>query len=74
MAEPFERSILSIFRLFLDIMEKGENILRNMGFLIDKKRQGGLEHEYWKHGIAGLLKGKGYRVEVERPIGEGEDG
>lgn len=42
------------------------------GISIDKKRAGGPEHEYWKYRIAGLLKTKGYYVEIEKPIGEGK--
>jgi hypothetical protein len=57
---------------YLDITEKGKNILRKMGYSIERKRQGGHEHEYWKHRIGGLLKTKGYQVEIEKPIGEGK--
>jgi len=45
--------------------------LAEKGISIDKKRAGGPEHEYWKYRIAGLLKTKGYYVEIEKPIGEG---
>lgn len=57
---------------YLDITEKGEKILREMGYSIERKRQGGPEHEYWKYRIAGFLKGKGYQIEIEKPIGEGK--
>ena len=57
---------------YLDITEKGEKLLRGMGYSIERKRQGGPEHEYWKYRIAGLLKGKGYQIEIEKPIGEGK--
>jgi len=56
----------------LGITEKGENILRKIGYRIEKKREGGPEHEYWKHRIAEFLMGKGYQVEIEKPIGEGK--
>jgi len=57
---------------YLDITEKGDKLLREMGYSIERKRQGGPEHEYWKYRIAGFLKGKGYQIEIEKPIGEGK--
>lgn len=57
---------------YLELTEKGENILRNMGYLIEKKRKGGPEHEYWKHRIAEFFKSRGYQVEIEKPIGDGK--
>jgi Holliday junction resolvase-like predicted endonuclease len=50
----------------------GEKALREMGYKIEKKREGGPEHEYWKHRIAKHLKKKGYEIEIESPIGEGK--
>ena len=57
---------------YLDLTEKGEKILQEMGYKIERKRQGGPEHEYWKHRIAEFFKDKGYQVEIEKPIGEGK--
>lgn len=57
---------------YLDLTEKAENILCNMGYKIEKKREGGPEHEYWKHRISELFKSRGYQVEIEKPIGEGK--
>jgi len=57
---------------YLEITEKGEIVLQEMGYSMDKKRKGGPEHEYWKHRIAGFLKSRGYAVEIEKPIGEGK--
>jgi hypothetical protein len=56
---------------YLEITEKGEKLLRGIGYSIERKRQGGPEHEYWKYRIAGFLKAKGYYVKIEKPIGEG---
>lgn len=56
----------------LVLTEKGENILKKMGYEIEKKREGSPEHEYWKYRIAGFLKSKGYQVEIEDPIGGGK--
>ena len=47
-------------------------IVGNKGYKIERKREGGPGHEYWKYRIAEFLKGKGYQVEIEKPIGEGE--
>jgi Holliday junction resolvase-like predicted endonuclease len=57
---------------YLDLTEMGEKALREMGYKIEKKREGGPEHEYWKHRIAKHLKKKGYEIEIESPIGEGK--
>jgi len=57
---------------YLEITEKGENILREIGYSMERTRRGGPEHEYWKHRIADLFKSKGYTVEKEKPIGEGK--
>ena len=57
---------------YLDLTDKGEKVLQEMGFKIEKKREGGPEHEYWKYRIGELFKGKGYQVEIEKPVGEGK--
>jgi len=57
---------------YLNLTEKGENIIREMGYRIKKKREGGPEHEYWKLRVAELFKKNGYQVEIEKPIGEGK--
>ena len=56
---------------FIDITTKGEEILRKLGYKIEKKREGGPEHEFWKHRIARFFRSKGYQIEIEKPIGEG---
>lgn len=43
-----------------------------MGFKIDKKREGGPEHEYWIHRIGQFLRDRAYKMEIEKPIGEGK--
>jgi len=58
--------------IYVEITEKGEIILREMGYSIERTRQGGPEHEYWKHRIAHFLRCKGYTVEIEKPIGAGK--
>ena len=57
---------------YLQIAEKGNNILHNMGYSIESTRHGGPEHEYWKHRIAKFLKSRGYKVEIEKPLGGGK--
>ena len=57
---------------YLDLTDKGEKVLQEMGFKIEKKREGGPEHEYWKYRIGELFKGKGYQVAIEKPVGEGK--
>jgi len=56
---------------YLELSEKGKDLLRQMGHEIDSGRQGGAEHEYWKHRIAELLKTQGYEVELEKPLSNG---
>jgi hypothetical protein len=56
---------------YLELSEKGKELLRQMGREIENGRQGGAEHEYWKHKIAELLKSQGYEVEMEKAVGDG---
>jgi len=57
---------------YLDLSEMGEKILQEMGHKVERKREGGPEHEYWKYRIAEHLRNKGYEIEIESPIGEGK--
>jgi hypothetical protein len=57
---------------YLDLTEMGEKALREMGYKIEKKREGGPEHEYWKYRIAENLSRKGFGIEIESPLGEGK--
>jgi hypothetical protein len=57
---------------YLDLTEMGEKALSEMGYKIERKREGGPEHEYWKHRIAERLRNKGFEIEIESPIGEGK--
>ena len=56
----------------IDITEKGESILHKMGYKIEKKREGGPQHEYWKQRIAKFFRSKEYQIEIEKPIGGGK--
>jgi len=40
-----------------------------VGYKITRRREGGPEHEYWKYRIAEYLRQKGYKIEIENPIG-----
>ena len=57
---------------YLDLTEKGEKVMQEMGYKIEKKREGGPEHEYWKYRIAEHLRKNGYSIEIESSIGEGK--
>ncbi len=56
---------------YLELSDKGKEILRKMGHTIEDQRKGGAEHEYWKYKIADLLKSKGYEVHLEKPLDNG---
>lgn len=54
---------------YLELSQKGKELLRQTGYEIEDRREGGAEHEYWKHRIAELLKSQGYEVELEKAVG-----
>jgi len=56
---------------FLELEEKGKQYLEKIGYKINRKREGGPEHEYWKHKVAEHFRKQGYEIESEYPIGEG---
>jgi DNA-binding MarR family transcriptional regulator len=57
----------------LKFTPEGEKVLRKLGYKIEKNwRKGSLEHCYWIEEIAKGLKKKGYKVEIEKPIGNGK--
>ena len=45
--------------------EIGGKALREMGYEITRKREVGPEHEYWKHRVAELFRGKGFRWKLK---------
>jgi hypothetical protein len=53
---------------YLELTENAEKILQEMGHKVESKREGGPEHEYWKHRIAEHLKNKGHEIEKGRPL------
>jgi len=57
---------------YLEVTEKGKEYLRQKGFDVPPRREGGPEHEYWKHRVADYFKQKGYQIELEKPIGDGK--
>jgi len=57
---------------YLDLTEKGDKVLQEMGYIITRKREGGPEHEYWKLRIAEHLRKNGYETKIECPLGEGK--
>jgi len=55
---------------YLELSEKGKELLRKMGHEIEEGKKGGAEHEYWKHRVAELLKTRGYDIELEKAVGD----
>ncbi len=52
--------------VLLELTAMGRAALRQHGSEVpDGTRHGGLEHEYWKHTIAGVLERRGYCVQLE---------
>lgn len=51
--------------------EKGMHELKKYGYS-KSWRHGGVEHQYWVAQVKKKLEGKGYKVEEEYPIGNGE--
>jgi hypothetical protein len=52
--------------VLLKLTKLGEEVLRQRGVDVPApSRWGGLEHEYWKHKIAGHLSGLGFEVALE---------
>ena len=54
---------------YLQLSEKGRQLMEQRGFPILKGR-GGPDHEYWKHKIAEELQGQGYLIEFEKHFGD----
>jgi hypothetical protein len=61
---------ISTFEGRVIYLEPTSKALANIG--VERKREGGPEHEYWKYRIAEWLKSTGYETEIESPIGEGK--
>lgn len=61
-------------KLFI-LTEKGGDFIRNMGMGEGRTgfdRRGGIEHEYWKHRVAGHYRALGYEAILEYPLGDGK--
>ncbi|MDA2912530.1 DUF87 domain-containing protein [Acidobacteriia bacterium AH_259_A11_L15] len=54
------------------LTEKGKEALKNLGFEVPTRGRGGPEHEYWKEKVAQHLERRGYKVEMEKPVGGGK--
>ncbi len=55
----------------LELTDKGREEVREYGFQ-RSPRHGGVEHLYWVRKVKHKLESKGYHVEEEYPIGNGE--
>jgi hypothetical protein len=54
---------------FLQLSEKGRELIGERGFNISETR-GGPEHEYWKYKIAQEMQEKGYSLDFEKRVDE----
>jgi len=61
---------ISTFEGRVIYLEPTARALNELG--IERRREGGPEHEYWKQRVAEHLKQNGYHIEIESPIGEGK--
>ena len=61
---------ISTFEGRVIYLEPTTRALNELG--IEKRREGGPEHEYWKCRVAKHLEDIGYETEIEFPIGEGK--
>jgi len=57
---------------YLDLTKRGEAELQEMGYKIERRREGGPEHEYWKYRIAENMRKRGFEIEIECPMREGK--
>lgn len=56
----------------LSLTDRGSDFLERGGISVARSRHGGAEHEYWKFSIAAHLRGQGFRVTEEYPVGGGK--
>ena len=56
-----------------ELTEEGKEKVGRLGFKVERTwRKGGLEHGYWVQEMAGVLRGQGFAVQVEKGLGKGK--
>jgi hypothetical protein len=56
----------------LSLTDRARDLLEQAGVRVARSRHGGAEHEYWKFVIAERLRGQGFSVTDEYPVGGGK--